>query len=348
VPDARTRLVASRPAATRYAETLHALSRDITSIEGRVERLAVYPVKALGAAEAPALRVTPLGLVEPATGLADRAAMLVLLRSGEQEGQAFDGLALTNRLEGALSLARGRIEGARVVYEAPGVESCSIGSADLAPRDGPTLRALMWGGGPILEGVPVDGPLTTFVRALLRAHPRRARRFDPDSVVAVVPPTRFRRGLAPHTGERAGAQTLYSDGGSFLVASSSTLAWMNDDLRKGGERAIDMMAFRPNVVLDGLPPNTEDIIGALDVAGPEGNVPIEFASFSIRCDATRVDLGTGDKPDRQPLAWLARERPPREDDGSTATFAINAVAAREGVGRSLRVGDAFRVRAERP
>jgi MOSC domain-containing protein len=132
-----------------------------------------------------------------------------------------------------------------------------------------------------------------------------------------------------------------------LVASASTLAWMNDVLVAEGHRAIAMEAFRPNIILQGLLPNAEDVIGEAQVDAEGGLVRLVFSSLCVRCDATRVDYATGARPDAQPLAWLARNRPRRDEDANAATFAINAVFPRAAHGRILRLSDVVRIVSER-
>lgn len=346
--DARARLVASRPSAAAYARTLAELPRDLAGVEARLAEVAIYPVKGLGALRVPRARVERQGLVDTRTGLADRSVLLAYRKAGSTaEGEAFDAVALSNRNEPAISLARASLADGALVYEAPGLPPLRLDPASLAPRAGPDVRVkLPYDGGPVLDGVVDEGPLAAWVRDLLRARPA-TRRYAPEDVVAVVPSRAHHRPVAEK--HRAGeeADTLYGDGAHALVASASTLAWMNEGLAAEGARRIGMSAFRPNLVLDGLPPNAEDLVQEALVEGPDGEVRVVFASMCVRCDATRVDDATGTRPDPQPLAWLARNRPPRDADANSATFAVNAVFPMDARGRTVGVGDRVRVRSER-
>jgi uncharacterized protein YcbX len=347
--DVRAALVNSRPGAALYARALANLPASVVGLEAHLSELVIFPVKGLGAVRLLRARVEHRGLVDPASGLADRGVMLAIRQRGEMpDGEVYDALGLANRNEATLALARASFEDGALMYNARGLTPLRLEPASLAPAsEGERIRVkLPYGGGPIIEGVVDDGPLATWVRDLLRAHPAR-RRYDVRDVVAIRPADDHRRSVAERHLGGQDAQTLFSDGAHALVASASTLAWMNDALVAEGHRAIAMEAFRPNIVLQGLPPNAEDVIGEAHVNAEDGPVRLVFSSLCIRCDATRVDYMTGSRPDTQPLAWLARNRPPRDEDANAATFAINAVFPRAAHGRILRLNDVVRIVAER-
>lgn len=341
--DTRGSLVASRPQAVDYARTLAALPGDLRGTQGRVGALVVYPVKGFGGLALREARVERRGLVDPATRLADRAVMLAYRKHGQSAEGEHDAIALANRNEPALGLTRARLDGGALVLEARGVPALRLDPSALRPRAGERVRVkLGYEGAPVLDGVVDDGPLAAWTRDLLRASPA-TRRFDPADVVAVVPSVGHDRLVGARHRMGTQQETHFGDGAHALVASSATLAWMNASLAASGERAILMQAFRPNVVVDGLPPNAEDVIAEASVAGAR----VLFSDMCVRCDATRVDPETGTRPDKQPLAWLARNRPPRDGDQNAATFAINAVFPRDAEGQTIAVGDAVRVTRER-
>jgi hypothetical protein len=274
--------------------------------------------------------------------------MLAARQPGETpHGDAYDALGLANRNEATLALARASLVDGSLVYEAHGVAPLRLAPASIGPAgEGERIRVkLPYGGGPVLEGIVDVGPLAAWVRDLLRAHPAR-RRYDPRDVVAVRATADHRRPVAERHLAGQDAQTLFGDGAHVLVASASTLAWMNDVLVGEGHCAIAMEAFRPNIVLEGLPPNAEDVIREAQVDAEGGCVRLVFSSLCVRCDATRVDYATGTRPDAQPLAWLARNRPPRDADANAVTFGINAVFPRDANGRTLRVNDVVRIASE--
>jgi uncharacterized protein YcbX len=346
--DARTALVASRPGAALYSRALAALPPSLVGLEARLSALAIFPVKGLGAVRIARARVQHHGLVDPASGLADRGVMIAARQPGRTSGgEAYDALGLANRNEATLALARAAFQDGMLVYDAPGLAPLRIAPSSIAPAsEGERIRVkLPFAGGPVLEGIVDAGPLAAWVRDLLRAHPSR-RRYDPGDVIAVRTADNHSRSVAERHLAGQDAQTLFGDGAHALVASASTLAWMNDVFAAERGRAIAMEAFRPNIVLEGLPPNAEDVIREAHVDADGGLIRLLFSSLCVRCDATRVDYATGTRPDAQPLAWLARNRPPRDGDANAATFGINAVFPRAADGCVLHVGDVVRIASE--
>jgi hypothetical protein len=91
----------------------------------------------------------------------------------------------------------------------------------------------------------------------------------------------------------------------------------------------------------------EAVIGEAHIDAEGGLVRLVFSSLCVRCDATRVDYVTGARPDTQPLAWLARNRPPRDEGANAATFAINGVFPRAAHAHIFRLSDVVRIVSER-
>ena len=109
--NARAALVSSRPGAALYARTLADLPSSVVGLEARLLELAIFPVKGLGAVRLLRARVEHHGLVDPASGLADRGVMLAARQPGETpDGEAYDALGLANRNEATLALARAFFE----------------------------------------------------------------------------------------------------------------------------------------------------------------------------------------------------------------------------------------------
>jgi uncharacterized protein YcbX len=123
---------------------------------------------------------------------------------------------------------------------------------------------------------------------------------------------------------------LFADGYPVLVTNQASL----DDLAQRMGASLTMNAFRPNVVLGGLPPWVEDRIGRVDI----GPVSLRLCKPCTRCVIPSIDQITGlAAPD--PTPTLKQFRYDTQLRG--VTFGENAYAMR-GIGELLTVGAAAR------
>lgn len=96
------------------------------------------------------------------------------------------------------------------------------------------------------------------------------------------------------------APTRFADGFALLAISRASL----DDLNSRLPEPLPMNRFRPNLVLDGLPPYGEDLLVDL-VAGP---VRLRRAKPCARCKVTTTDQATGTVDGEEPLRTLKTYR----------------------------------------
>jgi uncharacterized protein YcbX len=137
------------------------------------------------------------------------------------------------------------------------------------------------------------------------------------------------------------AETAFSDGFPLLVANTASLADLNARLAARGQPPVTMARFRPNLVLDGLPAFDEDKLGEIDIDTPEGPVRLRLTKPCVRCSIPNTDPASAEVG-TEPGATLAGFRADARMGGGI-TFGMNAVIV-EGLGRSLRVGQAARAR----
>lgn len=117
----------------------------------------------------------------------------------------------------------------------------------------------------------------------------------------------------------------FADGYPLLLTGQGSL----DDLNARLARPVPMIAFRPNLVVEGAEAYAEDQWRRVRI----GAVVFEVAQRCARCIFTTIDPDRGEKsPDREPLLTLARYR--RFDIGTC--FGVNLIARSVGV---LHVGD---------
>jgi uncharacterized protein YcbX len=137
-----------------------------------------------------------------------------------------------------------------------------------------------------------------------------------------------RRPVDPRYGQPPD-RVSFADGYPLLLASTSSLAALNDWVIEGGADPLPMTRFRPNVVIEGAPAWAED--GWLGRRVRIGGVTFRAAKLCDRCVVTTTDQETGERGP-EPLRTLARYR--RWDH--KVWFGLNLIP--DGTGE-VRVGD---------
>lgn len=132
-----------------------------------------------------------------------------------------------------------------------------------------------------------------------------------------------------------GAHTGFADGFPLLVTGEGSLAELNDAMRERGAEPVPMTRFRPNLVVAGVGPRTEDHHRRLELGG---GAALELVKPCDRCVVTTTDQKTGERHPSEPIATLSRiRRNPRTRGVWFGQNAVPLLAAGETV---LRVGQA--------
>lgn len=130
------------------------------------------------------------------------------------------------------------------------------------------------------------------------------------------------------------ALNQFSDAYPWLLISQGSLEELNRRL----DSPLPMNRFRPNIVVDGLPPFGEDSVDEF-VAG---DVRLKVVKPCDRCVVTTTDQITGERTGDQPLKALKEFRFDRNMRG--VLFGQNLVLI-GGLGRELKVGQQFEATA---
>ena len=138
--------------------------------------------------------------------------------------------------------------------------------------------------------------------------------------------TARRRSDPAWTGDVA-AYSQFSDGFPLLAISRASLADLNTRL----PRPLPVNRFRPNLVLDGLPPYGEDGMGDLVADG----LRLRAVKPCTRCRITTTDQQTGAVDGEEPLRTLKTYRWNARLHG--IAFGQNVIVV-EGAGTTLRRG----------
>lgn len=140
--------------------------------------------------------------------------------------------------------------------------------------------------------------------------------------------------------------TNFADMMPVLVASLASLDELNERLEKGGEEAIDIERFRPNIIIRGHEPWTEDNWKGLRIRSAEDGgsngkaIEMDVVCRCLRCQVPNVDPDSAEKNPGQPWDELVKYR--RIDAGLKfkPSFGMLCVPRAEGyitVGQKLDV-----------
>jgi uncharacterized protein YcbX len=221
-----------------------------------------------------------------------------------------DGRFITQRDEPRLARVQVALREHALVLSADGAGEVEVPFE----LDGPRSSVAVWGDR--CEGIDQGDTAAGWISALL-GRAARLLRFDPAS---------SRRSDPAWTGE-LDAFSLFSDGFPLLVVSRASL----DDLNSRLPVAIPMERFRPNLVLDGLPPFGEDELGEIE----HGGVKLRMVKPCTRCVVTTTDQNSGERMGDEPIRTLKSYRWDAALRG--VAFGQNAIVV-SGAGKRLSAG----------
>ena len=256
--------------------------------------LHVYPVKSCRGIELASAMLTDEGLAH------DREWMIV-----DDTGRF-----LTQRVVPRMALIDTDLTSEALILRAPGAGAVSIA----LDHRGDSIDTLVWRDRCL--GIDQGENAAAWISQFLGRH-ARLMRFHPEQV---------RRSDRAWTGD-AIAQTRYADGFALLAISRASLADLNARLPV----PLPMDRFRPNLVLDDLPPYGED---ALQEFGA-GEIRLRAVKPCTRCVVTTTDQATGTPMGQEPLRTLKTYRWDKRLRG--VTFGQNVIVL-SGRGAELRRG----------
>ena len=131
------------------------------------------------------------------------------------------------------------------------------------------------------------------------------------------------------------------------IASEASMKELNSRLKKKGQSEITIERFRPNVVIKGNEPWSEDIWSVVRINGSDSvlswnsqALDIDVACRCARCQVPNVDPESGEKNKHEPWDTLVHYR--RIDEGIKykPCFGMLCVPRNEG---EIRVGMKFEI-----
>lgn len=271
-------------------------------VTARIARLFVYPVKSCAGIELVEAELTDAGLD------LDRAWMVVDAR----------GEFVTQRELPRMALVRTQLRGSEVVLRAPGMLALHL-KVDTVEEP---VKVRLWN-----DEVPAYdmGAVAAQWFTDFLGQPLRLVRFDPEH--RRLSNMKWTNGIE--------ALNQFSDGYPVLVASTASLAQLNEKLAAQGRPAVGMERFRPNIVLEGIEAHDEDRLDVMRIATAEGEVQLKAVKPCARCPIPNVDPATAavDPIVTDTLQGYRRS----EVLGGAISFAMNAIVL-AGDGCKLRVG----------
>lgn len=110
-------------------------------------------------------------------------------------------------------------------------------------------------------------------------------------------------------GGQSGEHVSLADTGPLLLTSETSMGRLNEWLAESGEPPLPISRFRPNVVIDGAEPFTEDRWAGVRI----GEVDYRTTELCDRCVMTTIDVATL-RSGKEPIRTLAKYR---KWDGAT-------------------------------
>lgn len=260
--------------------------------------LYVYPVKSCAALQPMTARVEPRGLA------GDRRWLVV------DPG----GMFVTGRLHARMPLIRATPLTGGLRLDAPGMPSLEIAHPAL---DAPRRTVTIWRSS--VDAASADPSAGVWLSRYLGA-----------DLALVHMDDAAQRTVNPDFG-RPDDEVSFADGYPQLLISAAALDALNTRLRE----PVEMLRFRPNLVVAGTPPHAEDGWKRIRI----GEVEFELVKPCTRCIFTTVDPQRGERDaDGEPLKTLTTYR--RTPNG--VTFGQNLIPRSTG---TIAVGDRVEVLA---
>lgn len=226
----------------------------------------IYPVKSLSGFQVKKWEVVSTGLKY------DRQWMLI-----DEDGQF-----LSQRKLAEMALIQTQITHNQLIISAPLQEDLIL---SLAPELGEVLQSTIWGDSCSAHHISktADAWFSNFLKT-------------PCHLVYL--PTQTKRGVDLMYAQE-NDQVSFSDGFPFLIASKNSLNHLNQSLKA----PIEMVRFRPNLVIDGGGAYDEDTWREITI----GNIDFRLPKPCSRCAIPGINPQTA-QHEKEPLNALSKER----------------------------------------
>ncbi|KAH6774887.1 Molybdenum cofactor sulfurase family protein [Perilla frutescens var. hirtella] len=287
--------------------------------EVRVKSIFVYPIKSCRGISLPQAPISSTGFRW------DRQWVVVNSRGRAYTQRVEPKLALvqTHLPNQAFSLDSQLNDHSFLEIKAPGMEVLKVplltSSSDQKVVDG--ISVWEWSGSAIDEGAAAAEWFSTYL-----GKPSRLVRFNHATEVRNVEP-----GYAP------GYNIVFVDMYPFLLLSQGSMNALNDLLKE----PIPVNRFRPNILVDGCDPFSEDLWTEMTI----NNSTFQGVKLCSRCKVPTINqetgIGGGSEPTETLLSFRSDKalRPNKKQQKGRVYMGQNLVCSKLGNEKSIKVGD---------
>ena len=275
---------------------------------GVISQMFIYPVKSCAGIEVSEAILSPAGLSH------DREWLIV-----DQDGQF-----VTQRQIPHMVWITPRLTRDALFLSAPGQQEIRIPFS----LSGATKQVTVWRD--TLDGDDMGDEAAQWLDKFLAVPGKHYRliRFSPKA---------SRISSREWTGELI-APNMFSDGFALLVVTQRALDVFNERLMERGFDPVDMLRFRPNLVLEGLEAHAEDELAELFLHTADGLIGFKLIKPCGRCPIPNIDpyTATSSPEVMETLADYRKLSRMHE----AICFGMNAIV-QSGAGRTIHVGQPF-------
>ncbi|MBR9911030.1 MAG: MOSC domain-containing protein [Gammaproteobacteria bacterium] len=279
-----------------------------------IEQITLYPVKSLRGITVQEWQATPRGLAY------DRQWMLVLP----------NGRFVSQRQLPQMALVDTAIEDNCLHLGASGRGSVALplpNPANADATDSAVFKGSVWRDD--CDVIEASRAASAWLNRVLRPpHPLRLVTLAPGRQRPAADPARFGRDT----------RTRFADAAPYLIANTTSLVRLNQQLALSAKPQVDMRRFRPNLVVAGIEAFGEQQLRAL--RHPASGLGFALCDPCERCIITTIDPDSATlAADREPFHTLLQLNP-LPSKSRAAAFGVNAtLLAAPGKTATLRVGD---------
>lgn len=133
-------------------------------------------------------------------------------------------------------------------------------------------------------------------------------------------------------------ETMFADSRPLLLVNQNSLQDLNQQLALQNFSESEILRFRPNIIIEGLPAFAEENISEFSVQTAGGPLVLTQAKLCARCPVITQDIETGRAVSKETLKVLSEYR--KKESTNKVFFGVNLTPQQTG---TIELGDEVRV-----